>query len=249
MTGKNPAFQFYPNDYFRDTRVLTPGARGIWMDVLCVLWWTDPKVRQKTLPVSDWSRLLSVTTDEFSSAISEFKRHNICDVSQDCHGNVTLMSRRMVRDDNKREDDLKRKHKQRAKGTKSKSSHTSVTDLSRLSSSSSSSSVTKVTLSGEAREGDEIYRILKTAEAMSGMTYEQDLDARRSAGWSLHDPELEKIASDAVLDAGLMGSLDHPAMWWKRFLERRRSGSSTGFLQKKEMPVPRVCDPTAPEVL
>ena len=96
MSGKNPAFQFYPNDYFRDTRVLTPEARGIWMDVLCVLWWTDPFVRKKTLPTGDWARLLSVSGSEFERSISEFERHNICNVSRDSHGDVTLMSRRML---------------------------------------------------------------------------------------------------------------------------------------------------------
>ncbi len=248
--SKAPAFQFYPNDYARDTRVLTPAARGIWMDVLCVLFWTGPFVRSKTLSVSDWSRLVSVTQDEFSSAFSEFQKHNICDSSQDSHGNVTLTSRRMLSDDKERRDAAKRKQKERDTKSKSQVGHKNVTELSRRSSSSSSSSVTKVTLSGETSEGDEVHQILKTSEVLGSMSYEQDLEARRLAGRKLKDPELIEVARLAVRRALVMGELDHPAAWWQKQMEPDdRAGSSRGFGQKKESPAPRICDSSAPEVL
>lgn len=234
MSGKSPAFQFYPNDHFRDTRVLTPEARGIWMDVLCVLWWTKPGVRKKTLPTADWERLLSVSSSEFERAISDFERHDICDVSRDSHGDVTLMSRRMIRDDKKRAEDAKRKKKQRNKDDVAGIDHEDVTDLSRRSSSSSSSSVTKVTLSSD---GDSVHQILVSEPALAAMTYEQDLAARRAAGFAIKNPALMELAETAITEAMLMGDLDHPAAWWRRFLERSRAGSSPE--SEKKIPPPR----------
>jgi hypothetical protein len=102
---------------------------------------------------------------------------------------------------------------------------------------------------GDGREGDDFHRALIQAEALSGITYRQDLEARRAAGFSVKDPRLGELVEAATRDAMLMGELDHPAMWWRRFLERSRSDSSTGFPQKKEGPAPRHCDPAAEEVL
>jgi hypothetical protein len=209
------------------------------MDVLCVLWWTEPRIRQKKLPPDDWARVLSVHKDEFISAISEFERHDICDVERNSNGEVTLMSRRMVRDDFEREKSRKRKAKHDAKRKQERISNADVTDLSRLSSSSSSSSVTKVTLSSE---GDSVYKILVSEPALSGMTYEQDLAARRSAGFAIKNPALTELAETAITEAMLMGDLDHPAAWWRRFLERSRAGSSPDKSQKKEAPARHVDD-------
>jgi len=101
---------------------------------------------------------------------------------------------------------------------------------------------------GDVGEGDQVYQILKTSETLSGLTYEQDLTARRAAGFAMKDPDLVDLARAAVRDACLMGELDHPAMWWRRQLERSRSGSSTDQGQKKEPPS-RKCRPDEPEVL
>ena len=39
MSNKLPAFQFYPGDWLKDPalRCCSPAARGIWMDVLCMM--------------------------------------------------------------------------------------------------------------------------------------------------------------------------------------------------------------------
>ena len=44
--GKNmrsPAFQFYPDDYMRDTRILSLQGRGAWTDLLCIMWFSQEK--------------------------------------------------------------------------------------------------------------------------------------------------------------------------------------------------------------
>jgi uncharacterized protein YdaU (DUF1376 family) len=244
MSGKNPAFQFYPLDYTRDTRVLTTEARGVWMDVLCVLWWTEPKIRSKKLPIADWSRLCSVKETEFSSAILQFERHNICDLERDGNGDVTITSRRMIRDDEIREHQRKRKAKFDAKKKKERAGNATVTDKSHCSSSSSSSSVTKVTLTSE---GDLIHQILKERPELSGLTYEQDLVARRKNGYEIKDPVLEELAREAVSKAILMGELDYPGSWWSKQLELSRAGLSPEQGQKKEPPASALCKPKEPE--
>jgi uncharacterized protein YdaU (DUF1376 family) len=236
--SRAPAFQFYPADYQRDTRVLTAAGKGVWMDVLCTLWWTPENVRQKTMTAEEWSRTCGVTVDEFCSVLDQFERHAICDVKRNGNGEVTLKSRRMLKDDPEREKNRKRKAKFDALKKKERSGNAMVTDKSQHSSSSSSSSVTKVTLSSE---GDSIHQILKQSEVLSGITYEQDLEARRAAGFDLKDPRLAELANTAVREALLMGDLDHPAMWWRRMLERSRAGSSPGS-EKKEPPAPKHVD-------
>lgn len=39
VMSKKPSFQFYPGDWLKDTalRLCSPAARGIWMDMLCLL--------------------------------------------------------------------------------------------------------------------------------------------------------------------------------------------------------------------
>lgn len=231
--SKAPAFQFYPADYQRDTRVLTAAAKGVWMDVLCTLWWTPEYVRQKTMTLDEWSRTCGVTNSEFSAILEQFERHSICDIQRNSNGEVTLQSRRMLKDDPEREKNRKRQAKFKAKRKKQYDGNGEITPKSQCSSSSSSSSVTKVTLSGE---GDETYQILHEEPALSGMSYEQDLQARRSAGFKINDPNLVELARQAVGEAMLMGELDHPAAWWRRFLERTRAGSSPVGVEKKEPP-------------
>jgi hypothetical protein len=87
-----------------------------------------------------------------------------------------------------------------------------------------------------SREGDSIHQILKQSEVLSGINYEQDLGARRAAGFDMKDPRRVELAEAAVREALLMGDLDHPAMWWRRLLERSRAGSSPDQGQKKEPP-------------
>jgi len=70
-------------------------------------------------------------------------------------------------------------------------------------------------------EGDEVWRILRTAPALSTLTYEQDLKARNLA--KIKGPGtpdwLIDLAKKVVDEAIVMGSLDHPGAWWRKKLE------------------------------
>jgi uncharacterized phage protein (TIGR02220 family) len=107
--SKQPAFWFYPGDWFKDTRTLSPAAKGAWIDLLCAMW--DSQTRGiLSLPLIGYARLIGGTVDQASSLVAELIDMHICDAESDgvpvtnsldimkCNGNVTLINRRMIRD-------------------------------------------------------------------------------------------------------------------------------------------------------
>jgi uncharacterized protein YdaU (DUF1376 family) len=134
IAGKNPAFQFYPKDWTADTGKLTPASRGIWIDLICDMWAQDPK-GQTSGTIAELASTARCSEQQILDAIAQFERLHTCDVSRDCHGIVTLLSRRMIRDEKARKEDLKRQREHRL----NRNSHAIVTPLSRDSHTLSSS--------------------------------------------------------------------------------------------------------------
>ncbi|MCC7202427.1 MAG: hypothetical protein IT393_07200 [Nitrospirae bacterium] len=99
--GKNPAFLFYPGDWVQDTRILSLRAKGAWIDLLCMMWRSTER-GTVTLSWPALARLLSAHLDEAKLAIEELAEHRICDWVTDSNGNVTLINRRMVREEKQR---------------------------------------------------------------------------------------------------------------------------------------------------
>lgn len=97
-----PYMPFYPADWIRDTRCLSVATRGIWFDILCELWHA-PQRGTKTMTIEQWARAVGCSILEFDTALKEMKSQSISDISCDSNGNVTLMSRRMIRDEKERE--------------------------------------------------------------------------------------------------------------------------------------------------
>jgi hypothetical protein len=110
--GKNvaPAFQFYPQDWLADTRMLPPASRGLWIDLLCAMW-TQAERGVIRGSVEELARATSCTMDEFECNFRPLEVRAIGDVSRDCHGVVTIKSRRMIRDVIEREKANRRQHK------------------------------------------------------------------------------------------------------------------------------------------
>jgi uncharacterized protein YdaU (DUF1376 family) len=118
MTGhaaaKLPWMKFYPADWRYDTRCLSPSTRGIWIDMICTLWPTG----SKTLPRMTWCRELSISEEEFTAAIQEIQAFSIAkvhDKSGDVTGDVTIESRRMLRDETTRSQTRQRVQRLRQK--------------------------------------------------------------------------------------------------------------------------------------
>ncbi len=100
--NKAPAYQFYPGDYIQDTRVLSLAARGAWQDLLCFMWRSDERGKL-SYPIEGYARLFGASVDETKRVIDELIALNICDSVMECNGNVTLINRRMVRDEKARQ--------------------------------------------------------------------------------------------------------------------------------------------------
>jgi len=138
--NKPPAAQFYWNEYLRDTRILTPASRGLWADMLGFMWYSKPRgILMGTY--DQFARMLSCTTPEAQSAIQELNVTKVADVTLgngDGNGLVTVLNRRMYREDKARESTRKRVSRFRNAVIKPESNAESNDNVTGLSSSSSS---------------------------------------------------------------------------------------------------------------
>jgi len=76
--GKRPADQFYYGDYLRDTRALSLTARGAWMDILCSMHFSDPRGRL-SMTVESYSNLLGADFSTTSSVLLEIVALKVAD--------------------------------------------------------------------------------------------------------------------------------------------------------------------------
>ena len=138
--GKNPAFQFYPNDWSRDMEEHPLEIEGSWVRICCKLWYSETRGRL-TKTVEQWGRILREPEEETIRILSYLKNEKIGNISDDfthCNDLVTVVSRRMVRDEKEREMTRLRVERFREK----KTGNAPVTPMKQRS--SSSSSCTKV---------------------------------------------------------------------------------------------------------
>lgn len=120
--AKLPYIQFFPADYLRDTRCLSLAARGVWMDVLCTLW-NAPKRGQKTLTLEGWAGEVGKPESEVSALLLDLESNGIGKFIHETDGKLTIISRRMIRDERERKGAAKRKQYQRDR-SESRNCHT-----------------------------------------------------------------------------------------------------------------------------
>jgi uncharacterized protein YdaU (DUF1376 family) len=98
--AKLPYMQFFPADWLLDTLMLSPTARGIWIDILSFMWRSEPRTGVTECTAAVWCKRLRCTDAQFRLVVKEFELENICDVMKDeCKDIVRLTSRRIVRDE------------------------------------------------------------------------------------------------------------------------------------------------------
>ena len=95
---KLPAFMFYPGDWLKDTRSLTPAAKGAWIDILCAMW-DSPERGKSTMPISGYARMIGTNEAEAETLIAELVDMGICESVTQRNAFVTLTCRRMQRDE------------------------------------------------------------------------------------------------------------------------------------------------------
>lgn len=124
---KQPAFMFYTGDWIQDTRFLSLAAKGAWIDLLCAMWRAQTR-GTLSLTWLGYSRLIGAAVEQTKSVIVELVDSGICDCIFDdnnkakrgdilkCEKNITLMSRRMIRESEEKKKNALRQAKFREKG-------------------------------------------------------------------------------------------------------------------------------------
>lgn len=140
--SKQPAFQFYPADWLKDTslQMCSFATQGIWMHILCRMWEQEERGKITGTP-EEFCRLIGCCNAEFVNFLQEIRQKFVADVTE-CNGNVTLINRRMYREQKARNQAKKRvsEYRKRKVEQVERSCNANVTHTS---SSSSSTSVKK----------------------------------------------------------------------------------------------------------
>lgn len=106
MSKKYPSFQFYPGDWLKDPslRAVSSGARGLWIDMLCLMWETQPRGYLQTpsgAPLTD-EQIARMTgncsLEEVRGWLGELELLGV--LSRTTQG--VIYCRRLVRDEHKR---------------------------------------------------------------------------------------------------------------------------------------------------
>ncbi len=97
---KRPSFQFYPGDWMRSTdlRSCSVGARGLWMDMLCLMHEGTPyghlKVNSVVIKPVNLARMVGASVLEVEGWLQELEMAGVSSKGPD-----GIFSRRMVRDE------------------------------------------------------------------------------------------------------------------------------------------------------
>lgn len=98
---KRPAFQFYPGDWLRDTalRSCSVGARGLWIDMLCLMHEGTPygylKVNHRVILGDNLARIIGATLEQTEGWLADLEAAGVFSRAPD----GCIYSRRMVRDE------------------------------------------------------------------------------------------------------------------------------------------------------
>jgi hypothetical protein len=113
---KFPFIQCFTGDWLKDPAVsmLSPAARGIWWDFICVMHESD-RSGMVTGSRPMLARLVRCSTDELGGALNEFQLCKTAEVNEDVNGIVTVINRRMRREAIEREMAAKRQERHREK--------------------------------------------------------------------------------------------------------------------------------------
>lgn len=101
---KSPSFVFYVKDHFTDTARLSLKARGAWITILCQLYLAENRGKM-TAGIDEWATILGANKIETESALKEIGDKKVADVTfrnADCNADVTVVCRRMVREEKAR---------------------------------------------------------------------------------------------------------------------------------------------------
>ena len=126
--SKLPFMQFYPADWLQDTQILSLEAQGAWLKILCAMW-VAPDRGTICLGYGELETFWGRSRDAVEQLIDDLS--GVADIKlRDSAGNmvkthdeaaeITIVSRRMVRDENKRKQGLEADRRYRERETSKK---------------------------------------------------------------------------------------------------------------------------------
>src|SRR4030042_3006290 len=122
MSDRLPFMKFFPMDFDLDMAPHSLEIRGAWITIINHLWNCQPR-GEATHSIEQWSRILGVSNEVSNRIINYIINEKIATCNGNCNGIVTLMSRRIQREEKDRESLRIRQRKHRNKDD--------VTELSR----------------------------------------------------------------------------------------------------------------------
>ncbi len=101
--AKAPAFQFYVKDWLSDPELqsCSSSTRGIWINALCYMWESVTR-GQISGSIEELSKLLRASNGDFATFLEDLRRHKFADVTN-CNSEITIINRRMFREQKQRE--------------------------------------------------------------------------------------------------------------------------------------------------
>lgn len=175
-----PYLNLFTSDWIADTRVLSPAARGIWIDILCYM-------KQSvitgviTTDITKLQRLLGVSYDSVRGLLAELLENNICDFEGEIDETFKLTSRRMVRDEAKKAAKSKAGKAGMKNRYKKKDNHVITNDITPVTPSVITNDITKPSISinnSNTREDNKGGTGEKEEEGKPMLKNEQIIDER-----------------------------------------------------------------------
>ncbi len=123
--SRSPAFQFYPNDWLRDMMTHPSRIRGAWTTFMSLSWWEEERGKM-TKTLDQWARAFGEDPDSTIEILNYIEREKIGEVTVDdsvtfplaitensikITTQITLISRRMIREDNDRKNNRERQRR------------------------------------------------------------------------------------------------------------------------------------------
>jgi len=179
--GKAPASQFYWGDLRRDPEyhMMSWSARGVWIEMLACMHFSSERGKLEGSP-EQIARMIGCTNGDFDNAVKEISVTKTGDVTES-NGIVTIINRRMFREERERK--LTRCRVQRFRNAKEK--HESNVNVTPPSSSSSSSPTPK---KRNILSDDEFLKSLK--EKFTWVDFEREM--AKIDAWLLANPGRQK---------------------------------------------------------
>ncbi len=207
--GKNPAFQFYPSDWSRDLEEHPLEIEGAWIRICCKLWWSETR-GSLTKSIDQWAKILRSYQQDAERILKYIEKEKIGDVITDNNGNITVMSRRMIRDEKDRENNTLRQRRFQDK----KKYNASITEQSQRSSSSSSTSIQKkqakkekILLVDNCFQNIPVALMEKWREVAPGIDIAEEI--RKAELWFLANPQKRRSRYDRFLSNWMVRAQDN----------------------------------------